>query len=60
MDVGYIWADYILGVVCVYTKTRVSRVKVVYKPGKAECGAILKSGDISDESLIRDNDQSIA
>ena len=27
--------------VCVYTKTRIARTKVVYKSGKAECGTIL-------------------
>ena len=30
-----------LNVVCAYTKTRVARTKVVYEPGKVECGAIL-------------------
>ena len=33
--------DYILRVVCAYTKTRVARTKVVYKSGKAKCGTIL-------------------
>ena len=34
--------------VCVCTKTGVARMKGVYELGKAECGAILESSDISD------------
>ena len=52
--------DYILRVVCAYTKKRVARTKVVYESGKAECRTILKSGDIGDESQVCDNDPSIA
>ena len=48
--------DYILRVVCAYTKTRVARMKVVYELGKVECGTILKSGDIGDESQVCDDD----
>ena len=43
-----------------YTKTRVARMKVVHESGKAECGTILKSGDIGYESQVGDNDRSIA
>ena len=50
---------FILRMVCVYTKTRVSRTKVVYESGKAEYGTILKSGDISNESQVCDNNRII-
>ena len=33
--------DFILRMVCAYTKTRVARTKVVYKSRKAECGTKL-------------------
>ena len=33
--------DFILRMVCVYTKTRVARMKVVYKSGKVKSGTIL-------------------
>ena len=49
--------DFILRMVCVYTKTGVARTKGVYESGKAECGTILKSGAIGN---ICDDDQSIA
>ena len=41
MDIRYPLVNYILRVVCAYTKTRVSRVKVVYKSGKMRSGTIL-------------------
>ena len=31
-------------------------MKMVYESGKVECGTILKSGDISNESQLCDND----
>ena len=46
----------VLRVVCVYTKTRVARTKVVYESGKVECATILKSSDIGNESQICDDD----
>ena len=33
--------EFILRMVCAYTKTRVVRTKVVYESGKVECGTIL-------------------
>ena len=32
---------FILRMVCVYTKTRIARMKVVYESGKAKSGTIL-------------------
>ena len=41
MDIGYTWVDFILRIVCAYTKLGWQRMKGVYDSGKMNGGTIL-------------------
>ena len=52
--------DFILRMVCAYTELGWQRTKGVYKFREDEGWDYTKSGDISDESQVRADDQRIA